>query len=166
MTITISGTAGNNYNITTTDTATNTGSKEVNHLSETIIRSVTYTNSAKSIAYSGTVGVTAAVVDLSALDDFAGGDEKIYLQDNTAPIALTSLQVLNVHNKGTSGNVILKPAASESLLTTSEQISIEPGASWQGVYGTAKTITSDTNDKFNIEASSGSVSCEIYILGA
>lgn len=167
MTITISGSAGNQYDITTTDTATTTGSKTVNHKTEDSIRTVTFTNSSKSVAYSGSVGVTATEIDLSALNDFTGGTDTIYLQDNTPPIALTSLRVLCFHNKGTSGNLKITPASSDSLLTTSEQISVEPGASAQIVYGTAKTITSDTNDKFEIEGTStGSISCEIYILGA
>ena len=166
MTITISGTAGNNYNITTVDTATLTGTKSVTHQTESSIRSVTYTDSAKSVAYSGQVGLSNMIIDLSALDDFsANTGENMYLQDNTAPIALTSLQVLNVHNKGATGNITITPNASESLLTTSEQISVEPGGSWQGVYGTAKSITADSNDKFILNSTTGSISCEMYILG-
>lgn len=166
MTITLSGTAGNNFNITTTNTATNTGSKEVTYQTDSGIRSVTYTDSSKAVAFSGVVGLSAVTVDLSALDDLSNGSSLIYLQDNTAPIALTSLQTLCIHNKGTSGNITITPAASESLLTTSEQISVEPGASWQNVNSTAKTITSDTNDKFLLTGTTSGISCEMFILGA
>ena len=165
MAKTITGTAGCQFDLTVTDTATSTGSKVVRSLSDSSVRSVTYTNASYVACLSGQVGVVGTTVDLYALNDVNDGTYYMYLQDNTSPIVYASILSLVVHN--TSANTITVAAgAANSFLTAADQITLAAGAAVELAWGgTAKTVSATVRN-FKLTASAINSNCEIYILGS
>ena len=164
MAITLTGTAGNNFNISVTDTATNTGSKSVTYTDEVAVRSVTYTNSSKVCSYSGQIGTTGTTIDLYALADANDGTYFMRLQDTQATIVLSSLLVLNIHNKDVTNSLTVVPGASNSFLPASEQITVKAGCSVQLVFPAGQTVNATTRN-IKLVGAAVALSAEIYILG-
>lgn len=165
MTITITGTAGCQFDITTTNTSTDTGTKIVEHKTETAIRSVTYTDSSYSVAYSGQVGTTGTTIDLYSIADANDGTYYLRLQDNVSGISYASILTIVIHNKNLTGTITIQPGASNSFLTASEQITLDVGQAVQLTYSTAKTV-SNTIRNFKLVGSTTDMDCEVYILGS
>jgi hypothetical protein len=160
----ITGTAGSQFNLTIADTATNTGTKTVNFTTESAIRSVTYTNASLVAVYSGQVGTTGTEIDLSSLIDFDDGTYYLRLQENSAPVALSSVLTIIIHNKSTADTITVTPGASNSFLAASEQITIDPGSCVQLTFASGKTVSS-TVKTLTLTGDADPVNCEIYILG-
>jgi hypothetical protein len=165
MTITLTGTAGCQFDITTTDTATNTGSKTVEHKTETAIRSVTYTDASYSVAFAGKVGTTGTTIDLYSIADANDGTYYLRLQDSVSGTVYASILTLVVHNKNSTGTISVVPGASNSFLAASEQITLAAGQAVQLTYSTAKTV-SNTVRNFKLVGSAINMDCEVYILGS
>lgn len=164
MAKTIIGTAGSQFNLTVTDTETNTGAKTVTFTDELAIRSVTYTNTSLIAAYSGQVGTTGTEIDLLSLIDFDDGTYYLRLQENSAPIVLSSVLTIIIHNKSTADTITVTPGASNSFLAASEQITIDPGSCAQLTFASGKTVSS-TVKTLKLTGDADPVNCEIYILG-
>lgn len=163
MAITITGTVGNGYNLTKTDTATNTGEVEVTHTLEDTVSSLTYTNASNIVVYAGQVGTVGTTIDLFASADANDGTYFMRLENTTSGISYTSILTLCVHNKS-AGTITLAPGASNSFLTASEQITIPAGCSVQFAYGTAQTVSATVRN-FKLTGSAINLDCEIYLLG-
>lgn len=163
MSITITGTAGCQFSITVTDTATNTGTAKILHQSETAIRSVTFTNASLVAALAGSVGTAGTTIDLFAIADANDGTYYMRLQHGNATIILGSLLTMVIHNK--SANIItVAPGSSNSFLAASEQITIPAGGAIQLTFASGKTVSA-TVKNIKLTADSNDSACEIYILG-
>ena len=166
MSITITGTAGCDFDITTVDTATSTGSKTVEYKVEDSVRSVTYTDASEPIALQGSIGTTGTDINLGALQDFTDGTYVLHLSNNTSPIVLTELLTIVIHNKHASGTVTVAPGSSNPLLTAGEQITIDAGEAIQLTWpSTAPKTVDATHKTIKLTGSVVSMTCEIYILG-
>ena len=165
MAITISGTAGCNFNLTRVDTADATGSiAGITYQTESAVRSVTYTNSSKIATFTGAVGTTGTTIDLFSLADANDGTYYMRLSSNTSGISLTSILILCIHNKS-AGNITVEPGAANSFLTASEQITIPAGGCFMFSYGTAQTVSATVRN-FKLTGAAVDYDCEVYILGA
>jgi hypothetical protein len=161
--ITISGSTGIAYDITTTNTSTNVGEKVVRYIMPAAYSSITYTDAALAVAYYGTVGTTPVTLDLTALVNVTGGTDTLSIQDNSAPVALANVYTLFIVNN--SANVItLTPGASNSFLTASEQITVQAMSAAGYSFGAGKA-TSGSIKNIKLAGSVDGSSCEVYILG-
>lgn len=163
MAITIIGSAGCQFDLEVTNSATATGDKVVQHITEVGIRSITYTDASLVVALAGAVGTSGTDIDLIALADFDDGTYFLRLQDNSATVVLASLLTIVIHNK--SVNIItIAPGSSNSFLTASEQITIPAGGAIQLTYPSGKTVDA-SNKTIKLTADVNDSDCEIYILG-
>uniref|UniRef100_A0A6M3LWF5 Uncharacterized protein n=1 Tax=viral metagenome TaxID=1070528 RepID=A0A6M3LWF5_9ZZZZ len=166
MAITISGTAGCQFDITTVDTATSTGSKTVEYKTETGIRSVTYTDASLPAALAGQVGTVGTDLDLYSISDVNDGTYYMRLQDNSSAISLSELLTIVIHNKEASGTITVAPGSSNSLLTASEQITLDAGQAVQLTWpSTAPKTVDATHRTIKLTGSTTNMDCEVYILG-
>lgn len=166
MTTTLTGTAGCQFDITVTNTATTTGAKEVEYVTENAIKSVTFSDASQVAALAGQVGTTGTTIDLFAIADANDGTYYMRLQDNSATISLTSLLTIIINNKAATGTITVVPGASNSFLTASEQITIAAGAAIQLTYpSTATKTVSASVRNFKLVGSAINMDCEVYILG-
>jgi len=165
MTITLTGTAGCQYSITKTDTATNTGTATIKHETESDIRSVTYTDASYSIAFAGAVGTVGTTIDLYSISDINDGTYYLRLQDNMSGTVYSEILTIVIHNKATSGTITIQPGDSNSFLTASEQITLDAGQAIQLTYSIAKTVDA-THRNIKLVGSTTDMDCEIYILGS
>lgn len=165
MAKTLTGTAGVNFNITTTNTSDNTGTSTILHEPDSAVTSVTYTNSSYSVAYAGQVGTSGTTIDLYAIADANDGTYYMRLDNGTSGISYASILSIVIHNKATSGTITIQPGATNSFLTASEQITLAAGQAIQLVYSTAKTV-SNTIRNFKLVGSTTNMNCEVYILGS
>ena len=163
MAITITGSAGCDFNLTLVDTATATGTKTVLSQSESGIRSVVFTNSSKIAVLAGSVGTAGTTIDLFSIIDFNDATYFMRLQDTSGAISITSLLTMVIHNK--SANIItVTPGGSNSFLTASEQITIAATSAVQLTYASGKTASATVRN-FILTADVVDSACEVYILG-
>jgi hypothetical protein len=163
MAITLTGTAGCQFAITTADSADATGTKTVLHQTEAAIRSVTFTNASKSIAYTGSVGTVGTDIDLFSNVDVNDGTYTLRISSGTSAVSITGLLCICVHNKS-AGNITVSPGSSNSFLAASEQITIPAGGAWMMSYSTAATV-SNTVKTIKLTGAAVDYACEIYVLG-
>ncbi len=163
MAITIAGSAGCQFSLTITDTATATGTSVILHQSEVAIRSVTFANTSLIAALAGAVGTSGTTIDLFAIADADDATYFMRLQKGSATIILGSLLTIVIHNK--SVNVItVAPGASNSFLTASEQITIPASGAIQLTFASGKTVSATVRN-IKLTADVNDSDCEIYILG-
>lgn len=169
MAITLAGTAGNTFDITKTDTATNTGTATVEFKTETNCSSVTYTNTSKVAALTGEIGTGGTTISLAALANVTVSSDVLKVADSTAPITFASIKVLQVINKSTTATVTIETAASNSLFAASTKIPVLPctstlGSSVQIVFPST-TITASSNENIKLVSTANATSIEVYLLG-
>lgn len=163
MAITLTGSAGVQFAITTADTADATGTKTVLHQTEASVRTVTFTDASVSTAYSGQVGTTGTTIDLYSIADANDGTYYLRVSSGTSGTVYTEALVICIHNKS-AGTITVAPGASNSFLTASEQITIPAGCAAMLSYGTAQTVDA-THRNIKLTGSAINLACEIYILG-
>lgn len=163
MAITLTGTAGCQYQITTTDTDNATGTKVVLDQTDSGVRSLTFTNASKSIAWTGSVGTSGTTIDLYAIADATDATYTMRVSNSISGIVLTEVICLVIHNKS-AGDITVEPGASNSFLTASEQITIPAAGCVMLSYATVKTVSA-TIRNFKLTGASTDYDCEIYVLG-
>ena len=163
---TITGNAGLRFNLTESDTTTDTGTVTQTYTIEDSVGDLTLTDSDKIFTITGTIGTSAVTLDLNDIANTSGGaDATAYDLEVTRNQDgdLTTIKALFVHNKSTSATVTLSPADATSFLPASEQITIPSGCANGFSYGTAQTIS--TSGQFKIVSDTTTTTVEIYILG-
>ena len=164
MSITVSGTAGLQYDITTVNTATNVGTKTVEYVMPAAYKSVTYTNAAKAVAFYGTVGTTPVTIDLTALQNVTGGADTLAIQDNSAPVSLANVQTLFIVNNSLN-TITLNNGGANGFLTAGEQITVQALSAAGYSFGAGKATSGIIKNILLTGSVNGSL-CEVYILGA
>jgi len=166
MSITLTGSAGCNFNITKVDTANAVGTiAGITYLSETAIRSVTFNDASLIAVYSGQVGTTGTTIDLYANADATDATYTMRLANTVSGIVLATVLTIIIHNKDTASDTItLDVGASNSWLTASNKVTIDAGSAVQLTYASGKTVDA-THRNIKLTASAVNTDCEIYILG-
>lgn len=169
MTITLSGQAGNVFNITKTNTATNVGTATIGYTTEALASSVTYTNSSTVAALTGNIGTAGTTIVLSALVNVTSSSDVLAVADATAPLTFTTLKAFQVVNKSTTATVTVVNAASNSFLPASTLITIPPStatyvSSVQFTYPNS-AITASSNDQIKFVSTANGTNIEVYLLG-
>jgi len=165
MAITITGSAGCNFDLQIVNTATDTGSKTVIQQVETAVRAVTYTNASLVAVLAGQIGTEDSVIDLFSIADVTDATHNLRLQQSVGGIVLGSLLTIVIHNKTTgSDNITVSPGDENSFLPESEQITIEPGSAAQLTYASGKTVSATVRN-IKLVGDALAMACEVYILG-
>ena len=163
MAVSYAGTVGLNFNVTETNTDTSTGSASIVTSIETGISSLTLASTDNVIAMAGTIGTSAATIDLFALANVTAGSDTMKVVKGTQPITFVAMKSIVIHNKAATGTITVEPGASNPFLAATTKVIVDAGQAIQLVYPTAVTVSATVR---NIKLT-GSVSCaaEIYLLG-
>jgi hypothetical protein len=165
MTITNTGTAGIDFDITQEDDALATGSSTHRHNVEDSIESLLLESDDIVASALGSVGTTEFEIDLNDFDDETGGDYSFSVVKDQS-VDFTSIKAIVIHNKHASNELRLgSPAANSffSFNTNSDYIGIEAGGAAMFVFSTAKTV--GTDGKFSLVADAANTNFEVYVLG-
>lgn len=162
----VNGNAGVSFDVAETDITVATGTVTQTHAVESSIAELTISSTALVYSISGSVGTSAFDLNLNALDNQSGsGYSTTVIRNNAGDF--TTLQMIVIHNKHASNNLIIGSPSANSLFTwnsASDGLAIPPGGAFSMTLPTALTIGS--NGKLNFKGSSASTTFEVYILGA